>query len=120
TWGCLWPFVYGFQQASLACPKSSRFFNHFSCQNSWVASLKIGDGWVKVSLAQRRFRFINRLNKIVVLSLSHLAVKLSEILGIGSAQCGNLAGFFAKWVKVKQYNLTRNSSLTTNAWLNLL
>ncbi|RMZ62530.1 hypothetical protein, partial [Vibrio anguillarum] len=50
----------------LGLPKSSRFFNGFSCQSSWVASLENGVGWLKVSLAQRRFGFINRLNKIVV------------------------------------------------------
>ncbi|MBF4446185.1 hypothetical protein [Vibrio anguillarum] len=36
-------------------------------QGSWVASLENGAGWLKVSLAQRRFRFINWLNKTVVL-----------------------------------------------------
>nr|AKN35977.1 hypothetical protein [Vibrio tasmaniensis] len=54
-WGFLWLFVYGFQQVSFICPKSSRFFNHFSCQNSWVASLENRVGWLKVSLAQSRF-----------------------------------------------------------------
>ncbi len=66
----------------------------------------------------KRFSFINWFNRITVLSESHLAANLSEIFGIGSTQCVNLAGFFAKLVRVKQYNLTRNSSLTTNAWLN--
>ncbi|MDF9390603.1 hypothetical protein EXZ60_17640 [Vibrio sp. 1151_11] len=52
----------------LGLPKSSRFINYSSCQNSWVASLENRAGWLKVSLAQKRFGFINRLRKIVVLS----------------------------------------------------
>ncbi|MBF4237191.1 hypothetical protein EAY82_22010, partial [Vibrio anguillarum] len=39
----------------LGLPKSSRFFNGFSCQCSWVASLENGVGWLNVSLAQRCF-----------------------------------------------------------------
>ncbi|MBF4296400.1 hypothetical protein EAY24_24425, partial [Vibrio anguillarum] len=52
----------------LGLPKSSRFFNGFSCQSSWVASLENGVGWLKVSLAQRRFGFINQISRILVLS----------------------------------------------------
>ncbi|WP_214651612.1 hypothetical protein, partial [Vibrio anguillarum] len=37
--------------SQLGLPKSSRFFNHFSCQSSWIASFKNRAGWLKVSLA---------------------------------------------------------------------
>ncbi|NNN99475.1 hypothetical protein FKQ62_08315 [Vibrio sp. B1-2] len=43
----------------LRLPKSSSFFSGFSCQNSWVASLKNEAGWLNVSLAQKRFGFLN-------------------------------------------------------------
>ncbi|MBF4217489.1 hypothetical protein C5616_20135 [Vibrio anguillarum] len=74
----------------LCFPKSSRFFNCFSCQCSWVASLGFGVGWLNVSLAQRRFDFLNRMNELLVLSSSHLAAKLSERFGFRSSQCVNL------------------------------
>ncbi|MBF4348458.1 hypothetical protein EAY19_20550 [Vibrio anguillarum] len=44
----------------LGLPKSSRFFNCFSCQSSWVASLENRVGWLKVSLAQKRFDLIKQ------------------------------------------------------------
>lgn len=75
----------------LGLPKSSRFFNSFSCQSSWVASLSFRVGRLRVSLAQRRFDFLNRMNELLVLSSSHLAAKLSERFGFRLLQCGNLA-----------------------------
>ncbi|WP_193188375.1 hypothetical protein [Vibrio navarrensis] len=50
-----------------------------------------GVGWLKFSLAQSRFDFLNRMNKLLVLSWSHLAAKLSKRLGFCLSQCGNLA-----------------------------
>ncbi|MGR2957047.1 hypothetical protein [Vibrio vulnificus] len=47
-------------------------------------------GWLNVSLAQRRFGFINQISRILVLSSSHLAAKLSKRLGFCLSQCGNL------------------------------
>ncbi|HAS8313032.1 TPA: hypothetical protein I7725_20365 [Vibrio vulnificus] len=44
----------------------SQFFvisNISANQNPWVASFKNRAGWLKVSLAQKRFGFINRLSK---------------------------------------------------------
>uniref|UniRef100_UPI001BE41C2D hypothetical protein n=2 Tax=Vibrio anguillarum TaxID=55601 RepID=UPI001BE41C2D len=52
----------------LGLPKSSRFFNGFSCQSSWVASLSFRVGRLRVSLAQRRFDFLNRMNELLLLS----------------------------------------------------
>ncbi|MGL0940445.1 hypothetical protein [Vibrio vulnificus] len=75
----------------LGLPKSSRFFNGFSCQSSWVASFNFCIGSLKVSLAQRRFGFLNRMNELLVLSSSHLAAILSKRLGFCLSQCGNLA-----------------------------
>ncbi len=65
----------------LGLPKSSSFFNSFPCQSSWVASLEHGVGWLNVPLAQRCFDFLNRMNELLVLSSSHLAVNLSERFG---------------------------------------
>ncbi|MBF4258376.1 hypothetical protein EAY27_19385 [Vibrio anguillarum] len=75
----------------LGLPKSLHFFNGFSCQCSWVASLENGAGWLNVSQAQKLFEFINRMNELLVLSSSHLAAKLSKRFGFRSSQCGNLA-----------------------------
>ncbi|WP_139046376.1 hypothetical protein [Vibrio sp. S234-5] len=75
----------------LGLSQSSRFFHFFSCQCSWVASLENGVGWLKFSLAQSRFDFLNRMNELLVLSWSHLAAKLSKRLGFCLSQCGNLA-----------------------------
>lgn len=55
------------------------------------ASLNFRVDRLRISLAQRRFGFLNRMNKLLVLSYSHLAVKLSKRLGFHSSQCGNLA-----------------------------
>ncbi len=62
----------------LCFSKSPRIFNSFPCQCSWVASLENGVGWLNVPLAQRRFGFINQISRILVLSYSHLAAKLSK------------------------------------------
>ncbi|MDE1251266.1 hypothetical protein MCT08_16995 [Vibrio aestuarianus] len=50
-----------------------------------------GVGWLNVSLAQRCFDFLSRMNELLVLSSSHLAAKLSKRFGFRSSQCGNLA-----------------------------
>ncbi|MGR2947796.1 hypothetical protein ABMY23_22800 [Vibrio vulnificus] len=74
----------------LGLPQSSCFFNGFSCQCSWVASFNFCIGSLKVSLAQRCFGFLNRMNELLVLSWSHLATKLSKRFEFRSSQCGNL------------------------------
>ncbi|WP_193168320.1 hypothetical protein [Vibrio navarrensis] len=43
-------------------------------------------GRLRVSLAQRRFDFLNRMNELLVLSSSHLAAKLSKRFGFRSSQ----------------------------------
>ncbi|MBF4436347.1 hypothetical protein ERJ77_17860 [Vibrio anguillarum] len=49
-----------------------------------------GVGWLNVSLAQRCFDFINQISRILVLSSSHLAAKLSKRFGFCSSQCVRL------------------------------